>query len=94
MHFETTKAIIIASVKFDGWEVLLGAGLAILVIQHTVHGMPGYLTIVWIVLFALWVVMTFLVQLGIVPGKRSPKSAGQSGGASATGGTPASGKTG
>jgi hypothetical protein len=94
MHFERTKAIGIGPVKFDGWEVLLGAGLAILIIQHTVHGMPSYLTIIWIVLFVLWLVMTFLTQLGIVPGKRGPKSGGKSGGASAAGGTPAAGKAG
>lgn len=99
MRFRRTRDISVTSlVKFDGWDVFLGGALAVLIIRYTVHGTPGYLTVVWIGLLVVWIVMTFLVNLGIVPPGRGhgrsggASHSGESGGASAAGGASPPGK--
>jgi hypothetical protein len=80
-HTKGTKGVGIGPVKFDGWEVLLGGGIAMLILGYAIDNAPGFLVPLGVVLLALWLIAVVLVNLGII-GK--PPTTPSSGGASAS----------
>lgn len=77
-----TKGIGIGPVDFDGWDVLVGGGIACIVVASTVAGAPPFLLYLGISLIVVWLVATVIVN---VRAGRQPSPDQTSGGGTAPG---------
>lgn len=77
MRFRGTKKIkILGKIEFGGWDVLLGGAVALFIVGGLLPE-ERFLFFVGVGLIVLWLVMTFLVNLGIV--KKTPPAEGSGG---------------
>lgn len=80
MRFGAQDVRLPFGIVLDGWEVLLGGGIACIVVG-AVAKPARFLLWVGVGLIGLWVIAVILVNMGILPSRPRPK-AGEGGGSS------------
>jgi cytochrome c biogenesis protein CcdA len=63
MYIARTKGVGIGPIKFDGWEVVAGVGLAALILSTTIDESQELLRIIGIALLAVWLLIAILKTL-------------------------------